>query len=137
MFSAPLSIIPCVLDPAIVTLAASLCQLQRLGVTHSAASLLLLLVFSQSLLISIRFHFITHPHQLLQSLVCCPQSRLSNTSLHPWCDSLLMLFSLSLSLFSGMLILPKAKLLHLFCTSFFHIPFFQLPYYFSYFDIKY
>lgn len=50
---------------------------------------------------------------------------------------LLLLFYVPLSLFSGMLILPKAKLLHLFCTSFFHIPFFQLLYYFSYFDIKY
>lgn len=44
---------------------------------------------------------------------------------------------LCLCLFSGMLTLPKAKLLHHFCRSYFHIPFFQLPYYLSYFDIKY
>lgn len=65
MFSAPPSITPCVSDPVIVMLAASLCWLQCLGVTHSATSLVLHLVFSQSLLVPIPFHFITHPYRFL------------------------------------------------------------------------
>lgn len=87
MFSAPPSIVACVSGPAIVTSAASLCCLQCLSVTHSVTPLLLLLVFSWPLLVPIPFHFITHPHQLPHSLVWCPQSWLSNTALHPWCDS--------------------------------------------------
>lgn len=41
-----------------------------------------------------------------------------------------------LSLFLRMLTLPKAKLLYLFCRSYFHIPFFQLLYYIWYKILK-
>lgn len=65
MFSSPPYIIPCVSDLGIMALTTSVCQLQCPGVTHSANSLILHLVFSESLLMPIPFHFITLPHQLL------------------------------------------------------------------------
>lgn len=134
-FSAPPSVVACVSDPAIVTSAASLCHLQCLSVTYSVTPLLLLLVFSWPLLVSIPFHFITQPPSAptfscmmstVMALKHCSSSRV-------W----LMLFYVSLSLFSGMLTLPKAKLLHLFCRTYCHIPFFQLPHNLNFFDIEY
>lgn len=141
MFSAPFSRTSYISDPVIMMSAAALCQVQGLSGTHTVTSVLPHLEFSWSLLDPTISPFVFNPHQLLQSLICYPQSQLSNTSLHPWCDSLTLPLYVSLSLppslFSGMLTLPKAKLLHLFHRKHFHIPFFQLLYYLSYFDIKY
>lgn len=141
MLSAPSSITSYISVHVITVPVASLCQIQGLSVTHNVTSLLLHLVFSWSLLVPTISPFIFNPHQLF---ICNPQPQLSKTSFHLWCGSLIMslhasLLSLSPSLFSGMLTLPKAKLLHLFNKKYFQIPFFffQLLYYLSYFDIKY
>lgn len=126
MLSAPSSITSYISIHVIMMPVASLCQIWGLSATHTVTSLILHLVFSWSLLVPTLSPFIFNPHQLL---ICNPQPQLSKSSLHPWCDSLIMslhasLLSLSPSLFSGMLTLPKAKLLHLFNRKYFHIPFF-------------
>lgn len=103
-----------------------LCQIQCLSVTQPVTPLLLHLVFSWSLLVPTFSPFIIIPI-ISYSLLYAIHSHGSQTSLHSWCDSLIMslyvsLLSLLLSLFSGMWTLPEAKLLHLFRRKYFHIP---------------
>lgn len=100
MLSAPSSINSYISNHVIMTSAASLCQIQSLSITHTVTSLLLHLVFSWSLLVPTPSPLVFNLHQFLQSLICYPQSQLSNTSLQPWCDSLIM------SLYVSLLSLP-------------------------------